>query len=260
MKGLVLVLTTVASAAAAQSPPAPPGAPRGSPNELTAADSAAGWRLLFDGRTLRGWRGIGSDSVPSAHWRVEDGAIRKLASGAVPRRPDGQPVAGGDLMSVDSFTDFELTWEWRMSPGGNSGVKYNVSEQLSLTLGRAAVGFEYQLLDDDRHPDGALPSHRSGALYDMIAPNERKRLAPVGQWNSSAVILRGTHGEHWLNGERIVAFELGVPRMDSLLAASKYRPIPWFANRRAGHIVLQDHGDEVFFRTIRIRPLTGATR
>lgn len=227
------------------------------PNELTAAELNAGWQLLFDGRTFIGWRGLGYDSVPTAHWMIENGAIKKIASGNVPTLPDGQPLRGGDLMTVDSFADFELSWEWKVTPGANSGVKYNVSEAFSVAqaANHAALGFEYQILDDDRHEDGQLPSHRAGALYDLIAPGSRKQLHHVGEWNQSRVIFRGNHGEHWLNGQKIVEFELGQARMDSLLAKSKYRTIPGFADRRLGHIVLQDHGDEVYFRNIKVREL-----
>ncbi len=174
-------------------------------------------------------------------------------------------------MTVETFGDFELSWEWKVTPGANSGVKYNVSEELSVGQGgqltpaavaqgsiaphHSALGFEYQMLDDDRHPDGQLATHRAGALYDLFAPNEQKQLRPVGQWNQSKVVLRGNHGEHWLNGEKIVEFELGTAHMDSALAASKYHSIPGFAERRKGHIVLQDHGDEVYFRIIKVRVL-----
>ena len=231
------------------------------PNTLTAPERAAGWRLLFDGTTLTGWRGLGRDTVPTAHWVVERGAIRKVPSGKIPRQADGQPLAGGDLMTADTFGDFELSFEWRVAPGANSGVKYNVSEAFSLANAgnHAALGFEYQVLDDDRHEDGKLPSHRTAALYDLIEPNVQKQLRPVGEWNRSSIVFRGNRGEHWLNGAKVVEFELGTPRMDSLLAKSKYRTIPGFAERRRGHIVLQDHGDEVWYRTIKLRRLD-ATR
>jgi len=254
---MILSLTLLLALQTYDAPPPAPSAPL---NQLTPTERAAGWRLLFDGRTLAGWRGVGYDTVPTGHWVVVDGAIKKIANGDVPRVPDGRPLNGGDLMTVDSFADFELTFEWKVTPGANSGVKYNVSEAMSIangqmTPGHSALGFEYQILDDDRHEDGKLPTHRSGALYDLIAPNDGKRLRPVGEWNRSTVIFRGNHGEHWLNGRRILEFELGTARMDSLLAKSKYRTIPGFANRRVGHIVLQDHGDEVYFRNVKVRPL-----
>ncbi|NUO63045.1 MAG: DUF1080 domain-containing protein [Gemmatimonadaceae bacterium] len=270
MHPLLLAAATAALAAcattAASTPPAAatttpvasaPVASVGAPNSLTAAERADGWTLLFDGSTLNGWRGLGSSGVPAGHWVVEDGAIRKIASGKVPVQADGQPLAGGDLMSEGTYRDFELSWDWKVTPGANSGVKYNVSEALSVALQpiHAAKGFEYQMIDDDRHADGKLPTHRSGALYDLIAPNERKSLRPVGEWNSSRIVLKGNHGEHWLNGALVVSYDLGTPAMDSALTASKYHGWPWFADRRAGHIVLQDHGDEVYFRNIRIRAL-----
>ncbi len=176
-----------------------------SPNTLTPAERTAGWQLLFDGRTLAGWRGVGYDTVPTAHWVVVNGAIKKIASGDVPRVADGRPLVGGDLMTRDSFAGFELTFEWKVTPGANSGVKYNVSEAMSLAQGGAgtqggpthsALGFEYQVLDDARHEDGKLPTHRAAGLYDLIAPNARKDLSPVGEWNRSRIVFRGNHGEH----------------------------------------------------------------
>jgi 3-keto-disaccharide hydrolase len=231
------------------------GAAAQRPNELSGDERAAGWRLLFDGISLTGWRGLGYDSVPSAHWQVVDGAIVKIPTARVRRQADGQPASGGDLMSVEAFRDFELAFEWRVVPAANSGVKYNVSEDLSLkhASNHAALGFEYQVLDDDRHPDNAIASHRAGGLYDILAPSSAKRLRPVGEWNSARIVLRGNHGEHWLNGVKVVEFDLGTPRLDSLLERSKYKPIPGFAERRSGHIVLQDHGDEVHYRSIKIR-------
>jgi len=231
------------------------------PNTLTDAERAAGWTLLFDGQTLHGWRGLGFTGIPTGHWVVADGSIKKVASGKIPVQADGQPLEGGDLISEGKYRDFELSWEWKVAPGANSGVKYNVSETLSTTIAptHAAKGFEYQMLDDDRHPDGQLPTHRASALYDLVAANERKRLRPVGEWNVSRIVLAGGHGEHWLNGEKVVEYDLATAHMDSALAASKYRSMSWFADRRPGHIALQDHGDEVYFRSVKIRSL-GAPR
>ena len=250
-KATTVALLIACSAACAAAQPASP-----SPNHLAHAERAAGWRLLFDGSTLAGWRGLGHDTVPTAHWKVVDGAIRKVASGNVAKMPDGQPAEGGDLMTTGAFRDFELAFEWKVPPGANSGVKYNVSEEMSKkSSNHAALGFEYQVLDDSLHEDNKLATHRAGALYDIIAPSAEKRLAPVGEWNRSRIILRGNHGEHWLNGRMIVSYDLGTPRLDSLLAASKYRSIPGFADRRAGHIVLQDHGDAAQYRGLKIREL-----
>jgi hypothetical protein len=248
---------TARSVSAGEVAPAEAARAEDPPNQLTAAERAAGWRLLFDGTTLRGWRGLGRDTVPSAHWTVDGGAIKKIPSGQVPVQADGQPIGGGDLMTTATYGDFELSWEWKVSPGGNSGVKYNVSEQLSTSIQprNAAKGFEYQMLDDDRHSDGRIVKHRTGDLYDLISANERKRVRPVGEWNQSRIVFRGNHGEHWLNGEKVVEYDLGTPAMNAALAASKYKDWSWFGERRRGHVVLQDHNDAVWFRSIKLREL-----
>ncbi len=242
--------------------PAAAPAPGDAPNTLSAAERAAGWRLLFDGRSFAGWRGLGRDTVPTAHWQVEGGAIKKIPSGQVPVQADGQPVGGGDLMTEATYGDFELTWEWRVSPGGNSGVKYNVSEELSTSVPprNAAKGFEYQMIDDDRHPDGRLVKHKTGDLYDLIASGDRKQVRPAGEWNRSRLVFRGTHGEHWLNGAKVVEYDLGTPAMRAALAASKYKDWAWFGERRRGHLVLQDHNDAVWFRSLKLRELGAGQR
>ncbi|MDB4876717.1 MAG: hypothetical protein JWM41_3163 [Gemmatimonadetes bacterium] len=224
-------------------------------NRLTPAEASSGWRLLFDGKTLKGWRGLGYDSIPTAHWKVVDGTIEKIASGNVPKMPDGQPANGGDLMTVETFDNFELAFQWKVTRAANSGIKYNVSEAFSLehASNHAALGFEYQIEDDSLNDDNALATHRTAALYDLIPANSAKQLRPAGEWNSGRIVFRGKHGEQWLNGAKVVDFDLGTPRMDSLLAKSKYRSMVGFADRRAGHIILQDHGDEVYFRDIKIR-------
>lgn len=228
------------------------------PNVVTAADARGGWQPLFDGKTLNGWHGLGFQTTPPGLWIVEDGAIRHVEHGKGPRQADGQPLTGMDLISDRSFENFELAWEWKIAEAGNSGVKYNVDEALSTAMDppHAAKGWEYQLIDDEKAEDTKVPSHRSGALYDMFAPNDQKHVNPAGQWNRSSIIFRGNHGEHWLNGKKVVEFDLGTPRFDSAFAASKYKRYPsWFAVRRKGQIVLQDHGDVVWFRDIRIREL-----
>lgn len=229
------------------------------PNALSASEEAAGWKLLFDGETFEGWRGVGRESIPEGHWIIEDASIRKVASGEVPTAADGQPLEGGDIMTVESYRDFELVLEWKVSPAGNSGIKYNVSEEMSTAAPptHAALGFEYQILDDERHPDAQNgPTRMASALYDLMPPGADKRLRPVGSYNEARVVFRGTHGEHWLNGAQVLEFELGSAAFDSALAVSKYHPIDGFAAKRRGHIVLQDHGDDVWFRNIKIRELS----
>lgn len=230
----------------------------GSPlNTLTAHERQAGWILLFNGKDFSGWRGLGQQTIPEGHWRISDNCIHKRASGDVDLQPDGQPLDGGDLVTGRTFLDFELSLEWRISRGGNSGIKYNVSEELSMAVppAAAALGFEYQILDDLLHPDAANGADRTAAaLYDLIEPGN-KNLRPVGEFNHTRIVFRGGHGEHWLNGVKVLDFDLGTPRMTERLQASKYRDIPGFSKKRRGHIVLQDHTDEAWFRNIKIRDL-----
>ena len=213
---------------------------------------------MFDGASFAGWRALGQDEIPDGHWIIEDGAIRKVESGSVPTAPDGQPLDGGDIMTVETYERFELRLAWRVAAGANGGVKYNVSEELSTSEppAYAALGFEYQILDDDLHPDAMNgPNRTAGALYDLIGPTAEKALRPVGEFNDIRIVFDGIHGEHWLNGVKIVEFDLDSPEFAARFAASKYAPIAGFADRRAGHIVLQDHGNDVWFRNIRIRTL-----
>lgn len=226
-------------------------------NRLAREEEEAGWILLFDGQSLDGWRGIGQKTVPPGHWMVEDGWIKKIPSGEVPLQEDGQPLTGGDIMTVETFEDFELRLEWKISPGGNSGVKYNVSEEMSVSHPpeHAALGFEYQILDDDLHPEGQRgPKYRSAGLYDLIGPEE-KALRPAGEVNSSRIVFLGSCGEHWLNGTKVLEYDIDTSDFHALLAVSKYKDFEGFGQKRKGHIVLQDHTDAVWFRNIKIRSL-----
>jgi len=174
-------------------------------NALTPEEQEQGWILLFDGSTFDGWRGLGRDNVPESHWIIEEGAIKKVPSGEVPLQEDGQPLQGGDLMTVQSFEDFELYFEWKISEAGNSGIKYNVSEEMSVSYPPeyAALGFEYQILDDENHPDAKNGDNRTAAaLYDLLAP-EGKILKPVGEYNTGRIVFKENHGEHWLNGVKV---------------------------------------------------------
>lgn len=229
------------------------------PNTLTAAERGAGWILLFNGKTLDGWRGLGREGVPAGHWVVEDGCIHKIVDENVPLLEDGQPLEGGDLMTEGAWLDFDLVFEWKISRAGNSGIKYNVSEEMSTAVPPiyAALGFEYQILDDEGHPDARNGADRTAAaLYDLIPPRG-KVLRPVGEFNRGRIIFRDGHGEHWLNGFKVLEYDLGSPDMIRCLESSKYRDFEGFAEPRRGHIVLQDHTDAVWFRSIKLRVPVG---
>jgi hypothetical protein len=209
------------------------------PNTLTAEEQKAGWKLLFDGKTSEGWKGIGKKEFPAKGWVIEDGSLKRATAG------------GGDLVSVDAFENFELSWEWKISPGGNSGLKYNLPEASK------GVGFEYQMLDDDHNADGAVPggSHRTAALYDLIPPPQDKKVKPIGEWNESRVIVNGNKVEQWLNGAKTVEFEMGSQALKDLIAKSKFKGTTGFGMKTKSPILLQDHGAVVEFRSIKLRPL-----
>lgn len=249
----LLALTLCAAPAAAEPGQTAPAAPaEAAPNTLTQAETAAGWTLLFDGRTTKGWRGFHADGFPAAGWAVEDGALKRVAA----KVPAG---SGGDIITDAQYGNFELLLDWKLSPGGNSGVKYLVAERPDRK-GRAGVSYEMQILDDERHPDakeGVAGNRTAGALYDLIAPATRAA-KPAGEWNRARLVVNGRRVEHWLNGQRIVQFEIGSPEMKALIAKSKYKDIPNFGDATSGHILLQDHGDEVWFRNIKIRQLPAA--
>ncbi len=209
---------------------------------LNAADpksDAAGWIPLFDGHTTDGWRGFGKPAFPAQGWIVEDGWLKHTAKGG-----------GGDIVTTGTFENFELQWEWKVAPGANSGVKYFIDEKRG-----APIGHEYQLIDDALHPDALVgPKRQTGSLYDALPPSERD-LRPPGQVNTSSVVVRGDHVEHWLNGKRIVAYDLGSAEMIAAKAASKFKNEAKWGTKFATPILLQDHGDEISFRKLRIRPL-----
>jgi hypothetical protein len=207
------------------------------PQPAPAAVTDSEWTPLFDGGSTAAWRGFKQPDFP-AGWQVVDGALTRMAP-------------AGDIITVAEFGDFELQLEYRVDKGANSGIMYRVTEADSNTY---RTGPEYQILDDERHPDAKDPTHRVGALYGLYAP-ENKPAAPAEQWNTARIIVRGSTVEHWLNGARIVSADMASPEFAAKVAASKFQYWPGFAKAPRGHIALQDHGDRVAYRNIRIRSL-----
>jgi hypothetical protein len=211
----------------------------------TAMAAEGGWTTLFDGKSTQGWRCYNRTDVPASAWTIDNGTLH-----AVPGAKERC-----DLITRDKYRDFELELEWKVAPGGNSGIFYHVVE-LPAPSEAYHSGPEMQVLDDARHADGKNPLTSAGALYALIAP-ERKTLHPAGQWNKAGLIVRGNHVEHWLNGAKIVEYELGSPQLQTLIAQSRFKDMPRFAKAPDGYIALQHHGQEVWFRNVRVRRLGG---
>ncbi|TAJ70753.1 MAG: DUF1080 domain-containing protein [Phenylobacterium sp.] len=203
-------------------------------NVLTPAEQKAGWKLLFDGKTTAGWRGFKTPE-PDAGW---------TASGAL--SPD--PKTSKDIMTKDSFENFDLSFEWKISPRGNSGVMFHVTEAGDETY---QSGPEYQVLDNAR---GEPPPEQAGGLFALYAPQNAKP-KPVGQFNQSRLVVDHGKVEHWLNGVKVAAYDMNSADFKARVAASKFKAWPTFAASPTGHIALQNHGDAVAFRSLKIRPL-----
>ena len=230
-------------------------------NRLTDAEKLAGWQLLFDGSTPTGWEGFQGTPFPSTSWAIEDGSIRTLADSS-----------GGDLVTVSEFENFELSFDWKLVKGGNSGVKYLVQKawagpgyrpHLSPDAKRRsmlrATGPEYQLLDDDglnrRRPGWEFSS--SGSLYLLYKPVEDKPTHPAGEWNTARIVVRGTHGEHWLNGRKILEYAFNSPEMLARVEQTKFKRVPGFGFKGPGHIALTHHNHPVWYRNVKLRALEG---
>ena len=224
-------------------------------NELTSNEKRKGFRLLWDGKTTNGWRGHKSEAFPEVGWEIKDGELSVLESGGAESRN------GGDIVTVDKFSSFELELDFKISEMANSGIKYFVDTGLKQGPG-SAIGCEFQILDDKRHPDaknGIGNNRTAGSLYDLITaasysePNKKKRAANPDVWNKARIIVKGSHVEHYLNNIKVVEYNRHSQMFKALIAYSKYAKYPDFGQGLDGHILLQDHGNSVSYRSVKIR-------
>jgi 3-keto-disaccharide hydrolase len=225
-RGITFMLSFAAAAMAVAQP---------APNTLTAKERADGWRLLFDGTTTAGWRGYRQETLPSG-WQAIDGSLTRVGE-------------AGDIVTADEFGDFELTVEWKLAANGNSGVFFRVVEDDPVMWHMAP---EYQVIDNAYKPP-LKPGQYAGANYDLDPPS-RDATRSIGSWNQTRLLVRGAHVEHWLNGVKVVEYELWTPDWERRVRESKFKDFPSYGRARRGHIGLQDHGDNVAFRNIKIRP------
>jgi sugar phosphate isomerase/epimerase len=208
-------------------------------NVLTAKEQADGWRLLFDGRTTQGWKGFAKPDFPAHGWVVEDGTLKGLGR------------KGGDILTTTSYGDFEFRWDWRLSFQGNSGIKYFVDEARGNAGG--AIGHEYQTIDDDHYTVMSLNNRqKTGAWYDVL-PAAKTAARPVGEWNTSKLVVRGTSVEHWLNGTLVLAYDISSAEAARGIATSKFKDVEGFADKIRTPILLQDHDTVVWFRNLKVR-------
>jgi hypothetical protein len=222
------------------------------PNILSEQEKQNGVKLLFDGKSSSGWRGAYKTEFPQKGWEIADGVLHVIRSSG------GESTNGGDIVTEEMFGAFDLQFEFRLTEGANSGVKYFVTEKEGNQ--GSAIGLEYQILDDEKHPDakqGVVGNRTLASLYDLIPSVKIKRgLKKIGEWNSGRIVVYPDNRvEHWLNGYKVVEYQRGTPIYNALVARSKYAQWENFGMAEKGRILLQDHGDEVFFRSIKIKQL-----
>ena len=206
-------------------------------NQLSPQEKQEGWRLLFDGKTTEGWRGFKQNSFPEKGWSVQDGVLH-LEPGS----------RAGNIITEDKFSDFDLRWEWKIPRGANNGLKYFILEERG-----SAIGHEYQMIDDEGVKN---PLQRTATFYDVLPVTaSNKPLRKPGEWNASRVVVKGNKVEHWLNGVKVLEYELGSKRVMDAVAASKFKDVKGFGEKQRGHILLTYHNDEVSYRNIKILEL-----
>jgi hypothetical protein len=221
-------------------------------NQLGIDEEKNGWKLLWDGSTTNGWRGARLDDFPAEGWIIENDELIVLSSGGA------ESTAGGDIVTDDLYGNFELQLDFKLTKGANSGIKYFVDTDLNKGPG-SSIGLEYQILDDDNHPDAKLGNHEGSrtmaSLYDLIMVDPDKPVNPIGEWNHARILSKDNHMEHWLNGMKVLEYERKSETYKKLVVESKYKIWPNFGEADQGHILLQDHGDHVAFKNIKIRPI-----